>query len=106
MIRSDATYLITGGTGGLGRSICKWLAQNGAKHIVLVSRSGLAVAAAQRLVDELNALGVQVHVHKCDVGDKEQLQTVIRETLDANPPIRGVFHGAMALHVSANSRVR
>src|ERR1700761_6445166 len=37
--RSDATYLLTGGLGGLGRSISTWLAERGARHFVFLSRS-------------------------------------------------------------------
>jgi NADPH:quinone reductase-like Zn-dependent oxidoreductase len=40
VVRGDASYLITGGTGGLGRALTRWLIDLGARHIVLVSRSG------------------------------------------------------------------
>jgi NADPH:quinone reductase-like Zn-dependent oxidoreductase/ubiquinone/menaquinone biosynthesis C-methylase UbiE len=40
VVRGDASYLITGGTGGLGRARTRWLIDMGARHIVLVSRSG------------------------------------------------------------------
>src|SRR5262249_43770086 len=37
-IRSDGTYLITGGLGGLGLAVAQWLVGQGARHLVLVGR--------------------------------------------------------------------
>ena len=39
-LTSDATYVLIGGTGGLGRSMATWMIGKGAKNIVLLSRSG------------------------------------------------------------------
>ena len=38
-IRKDATFLITGGLGGLGLSITRWLVDQGAENMMLISRS-------------------------------------------------------------------
>jgi epothilone polyketide synthase D len=40
-LRPDASYLITGGLGGLGLTLAGWLADRGARHVVLTGRSGL-----------------------------------------------------------------
>ncbi|KAL8744188.1 MAG: hypothetical protein Q9190_003535 [Brigantiaea leucoxantha] len=93
----SASYLITGGTGGLGRAITRWLARQGARHIILASRSGSDQAGVTELVDELDSLDVHVHVRKCDVADSKQVQALIDTCRDIIPPIRGVIHGAMAL---------
>ena len=53
ILRSDGTYLLIGGTGGLGRSMAKWMVDNGAGNVVLLSRSGLS-----RLVDRLEREGL------------------------------------------------
>lgn len=92
-----ATYLITGGTGGLGRSITKWLAREGAKHIILLSRSGARHNGVPELLKELRRQEVEVVVAKCDIADLAQVQKVILECQATMPPIKGVFHGAMAL---------
>lgn len=99
LIRSDATYLITGGVGGLGRSMTKWLAQQGAKSIALLSRSGRASANAKVLTDEYSSTDVNIAVLQCDVGEKDQVRKVIEVCAQSMPPIRGVIHGAMVLHV-------
>jgi myxalamid-type polyketide synthase MxaB len=48
-LRSDGTYLITGGLGGLGLLVAQWLVERGAKHLVLLSRSGLNPSASEQL---------------------------------------------------------
>ena len=56
LLSADATYIIIGGTGGLGRSIARWMAAHGARHLVLVSRSGGASSKVQELVYSLGKL--------------------------------------------------
>ena len=98
--RSDATYLITGGTGGLGRSITRWLASQGARNIVLASRSGMSQVSTRELVDDLKSKGVEVLVYACDIGVEEQVKKMVNYVHETMPPIRGVIHGAMILKVS------
>src|SRR6185312_7284084 len=38
-VRTNATYLITGGLGGVGLVIARWLAGRGARHLILAGRS-------------------------------------------------------------------
>lgn len=92
-----ASYLITGGTGGIGRSITRWLAREGAKHIILVSRSGTSQKGVPDLVEELREQGVNLVVAKCDVADLAQVQNVVSGCQVSMPPIKGVIHGAMTL---------
>lgn len=92
-----ASYLITGGTGGLGSSIARWLAREGARHIVLASRSGTSQKRVQKPLEELRGKEVNVVLAKCDVADRAQVQKLISECQLTLPPIKGEFHGAMAL---------
>ncbi|KAL9013132.1 MAG: hypothetical protein Q9180_009039, partial [Flavoplaca navasiana] len=86
---TDASYLITGGTGGIGRSITQRLAREGAKNIILASRSGLDQKGILELVSELQALGVTVFVDRCDVADPTQVRALVARSEDSRPPIRG-----------------
>ena len=65
------TTLITGGTGTLAAHLARWLAGQGAGHIVLTSRRGIEAPGAAELVEELAALGCQVTVEACDVTDRD-----------------------------------
>ncbi|CAF3585097.1 hypothetical protein QX201_007720 [Fusarium graminearum] len=55
---AEASYLLSGGLGGLGRSAARWTASRGAKNLILLSRSGTTRPAAQELMKELAAAGV------------------------------------------------
>ena len=89
-----------GGLGGLGRSIARWMGANGAKHIIVVSRSGVVSRPAIELVEELAGRGVQVHGLKCDVADEQSLKKNLDSALISMPEIHGVVYAAMILEVS------
>ncbi|MGY5075372.1 SDR family NAD(P)-dependent oxidoreductase, partial [Streptomyces griseus] len=84
------TVLITGGTGAIGGHVARWVARNGADHVVLTSRRGTEAPGAQALLDELNELGITVTVAAGDVADRDFLA----KTLSEAGPINTVFHTA------------
>ncbi|KAJ4415838.1 Type I Iterative PKS [Gnomoniopsis sp. IMI 355080] len=103
-LRPDATYLLPGGAGGLGRSIAKWMAgpDQGAKNIVFLSRSGGETETTRELLTELAAMGVRAKAFKCNVAHEEQLVAALKEAQDEGfPRIAGVIQGAMQLRDSA-----
>ncbi|GDY60077.1 hypothetical protein SVIO_107000 [Streptomyces violaceusniger] len=72
------TVLVTGGTGGLGGQVARWLADQDVEHIVLTSRRGTQAPGAAQLMDELTAEGrVRVTVLGCDVADRDGLATAL-----------------------------
>jgi len=80
------TVLVTGGTGALGGHVARWLAANGAAHLVLTSRSGRDADGAAELEKELVDLGARVTIARCDVADRESLAALLDalgERLDA-----------------------
>ncbi|MBB4788195.1 SDR family NAD(P)-dependent oxidoreductase [Streptomyces rapamycinicus NRRL 5491] len=87
------TVLITGGTGALGSRLARWLAHNGAEHLVLTSRRGLAAPGAEDLVAELAEQGTRVTVAACDVADRAALQRVLASVPD-DRPLTAVIHAA------------
>ncbi len=93
--RPHGTALVTGGTGALGGQVARWLAANGAEHLVLVSRQGEDAAGATDLTGELSSLGAKVTVAACDVSDRDAL----RELLEELPPVNAVVHTAGAVDV-------
>ena len=94
---AKASYLITGGLGGFGLEVARWLASRGAGSLVLASRSGAATPATRRAVAELRRNGVQVSVVKVDVADEGQVERLIRKIAAGEKPLRGIFHAAMVL---------
>jgi len=93
--RPRGTVLITGGTGGLGAHVARWLAGNGAEHLVLTSRRGPAAPGADELSAELAGLGAQrVTVAACDVSDREAVAGLIQRLEAEGSPVRVAVHAA------------
>ncbi|WP_281291709.1 type I polyketide synthase [Saccharothrix saharensis] len=88
--RPEGTTLVTGGTGALGARVARWLAEQGAEHLVLVSRGGPDAPGAAELHDELVATGTRVTVAACDVADRAALAALLDEVGD----VRSAFHAA------------
>ncbi|MEG4836966.1 type I polyketide synthase [Microcoleus sp. B9-D4] len=95
-LHSDGTYLITGGLGGLGLLVAQWLVERGAKHLVLLSRSGFNPSASERL-EKLEQAGACVKIVQADVSDNKQLDRVWSEIELFSPPLRGIIHAAGVL---------
>jgi acyl transferase domain-containing protein/acyl-CoA synthetase (AMP-forming)/AMP-acid ligase II/acyl carrier protein len=95
-LRADATYLITGGLGGLGLAVAKWLVEHGARSLVLTGRRGPSAEAQSALAD-LHRSGAHVVVARADVADADQLAAVVADIDLDLPPLRGVVHAAGVL---------
>jgi hybrid polyketide synthase / nonribosomal peptide synthetase ACE1 len=94
----DKTYLLVGFAGGLGRSICRWMVNHGAKYLVLTSRNPYKVETGW--LKELATLGAIVKIIEADVSDKNDLKRVYEETKVDTPPVGGVANAAMVLEDS------
>ncbi len=94
--RSEATYLITGGRGGLGLQVAQWMVAQGARHLVLVGRSE-PTEAVHQAVGELEQSGAHILFARADVSQAEQVARVLAEIAQSMPPLRGVVHAAGVL---------
>lgn len=99
LLQADATYVVVGGTSGIGLDIASWMPQKGARHLVLVSRSGAATEAAKKSIQELTKEGITVEVCCCDISSKQDVDGKLAPLLARMPPVRGVIYGAMVLRV-------
>ena len=96
-LEPNGTYLVTGGLGGFGLAVARWLAELGARHLVLLGRGGAATPEAHAAVRSLQQDGVEVMVAACDVTDERQLAELLSSVRRGMPPLRGVVHAAMVL---------
>ncbi|KAJ5166627.1 type I iterative polyketide synthase [Penicillium canariense] len=97
LLKADASYILIGGTGGLGQSMARWMSSKGAGHIVLVSRSASVNDQVRALIDELAVNGTHVTVKPCDVSSRQSVENLVKGDMKDLPPVRGVVHGAMVL---------
>jgi acyl transferase domain-containing protein/NAD(P)-dependent dehydrogenase (short-subunit alcohol dehydrogenase family)/acyl carrier protein len=96
-LETGKTILVTGGTGGLGPLVARHLVErHGARHLLLVSRSGEAAPGAGELAAELEALGAEVSIAACDVAERSELEALLA-SIDPDHPLGAVFHCAGVL---------
>jgi acyl transferase domain-containing protein len=90
---AEATYLISGGLGGLGLEVARWMARQGARHLALVGRHAPS-AIAMETISELEQAGVQVQVLQGDVSQANDVQGILKAL---SQPLRGIVHAAGVL---------
>lgn len=97
VLEANATYLLVGGTGGLGANLANFLAQKGARHLAIVSRSGPASKNADSFTQQLESMGVTAKLYAADVSEKTVMRQVLDQCAAEMPPIRGVIQSAAVL---------
>lgn len=96
LIQTGQTYLLTGATGGLGLATAQWLIDQGADHLLLLSRRP-AKPEAQYRINQWKALGIHVAQHFVDTADLNALSHVMLTAQQQLPAIAGVIHCAGVL---------
>ncbi|THC87882.1 hypothetical protein EYZ11_012672 [Aspergillus tanneri] len=89
----DASYLLVGGLGGLGRMIAIWMVERGARHLLFLSPSATLNNHAG-FVRELVSMGCQVHMCQGNVAEPTDVKCAIMST---PKPLKGVVQMAMVL---------
>jgi acyl transferase domain-containing protein/acyl carrier protein len=113
--QADGTYLVSGGLGGIGLAMAGWLAERGARHLLLLGRSPMPPRATWQALDptsadgmrvaqimQIEALGARVETAAVDVADRAALSACIDAHERAgNPRVCGVIHAAGILRFEA-----
>ena len=104
LFKPDATYIITGGFGGIGLALSRWMSKKGAKHLVLTSRQGCHNAAGRRTLAFLKRQGVMVYEFSGDLAKESFVEAMIKKLSQDStiPPIRGIFHLAGVIKEEEN----
>lgn len=92
-LKSDGTYLITGGLGGLGYNVAHWMVDSGARYLVLTGRRSPS-DATERRITQLMGSGARVEYVRADVADPAQVESAIADKLADLPPLKGIIHSA------------
>lgn len=96
----NASYLISGGLGGLARSMVRWMVDKNLKNVILCSRSGPDSDKGKAMATELRERGVNAAIYACDVSNASELAAVLEDCARKMPPIKGCIQAAMVLRVS------
>ena len=87
-INPEGAYLVTGGLGSLGLKIARWLAEKGAKNLILLGRSQ-PNRHAQQVITKLEQHGIVVKIVRADITDSEALKNIA-----SHSALKGVIHAA------------
>ncbi len=93
-LKKGGVYLITGGTGGMGLTFARWLAQRFQARVVLTSRSSSLKSAVIAAIRDAEAEGGAVRVHAADAADEKAMRAAVDATLAEWGTIDGVIHAA------------
>lgn len=92
-IDPQGSYLITGGLTGLGLKCAEWLADKGAKHLLLLGRKAPSEGALEK-IKSLEKRGVRLETHSIDIADKERVKDLFQNFGKKWPPLKGIIHSA------------
>ena len=87
----EAAYLVTGGTGAIGRRVCRWLIERGARRVIVSSRRGAQAPGAAELKATIERLGGSVLVVAADVSREPDVDALLSPG-DGTSRLGGIFH--------------
>lgn len=93
----EARYILTGGLGGLGKSMSTWLVEHGAKSLTILSRSAGVSEESKAAIREIESLGAEVIAIAGGVENMKDVEAAVKAS---SRPVKGVFHLAMVLRDS------
>src|SRR3990167_6169330 len=77
------TVIVTGGGGGIGGATCKRFARGGAKVAVF----DMNLAAARKVVDEIQAAGGVAQAFQCNITDRAEVDAAVAAAEAALGPV-------------------
>jgi NADP-dependent 3-hydroxy acid dehydrogenase YdfG len=92
-LREKGVYLVTGGFGGIGFVLARYLAGALQARLILTSRRTPSLEEQQQ-VRELESLGAEVLVCSADVSLPYRVEEVFRQSLERFGVIDGIIHAA------------
>ncbi len=96
LFSSSGAYILIGGLGGLGRFVCSWMVEHGAKSLVAISRTGVNSPEAQEAYNSINASAASLEVIKADATDRSDMTSILHQ-IRQQTLIKGIINMAMIL---------
>ena len=99
---ANSTFVLAGGLGGIGRATARWMAERGARNLILLSRFGPRSNSAVEMINDLRKMGVRVETPACDVTKLSVMKATFDKLALEMPPIKGVIQMSIVARVSDN----
>ena len=96
LFMEHVSYIVVGGLGGLGRFICSWMIEKGARYITIISRSGASSQDSGDAISALSASGASIQCIKADACDRKAISEILYK-LRKERCIKGIINLAMVL---------
>jgi aryl carrier-like protein len=93
-LNEEASYLLVGGLGGLGRAVSTWMLEYGARHLIFLSRNAGTSPEDRAFINELGSMGCNVQIIR---GSVTNLSDVVSAVNAAKYPLKGVLQMSMVL---------
>ncbi len=93
-LQENASYLITGGLGSLGLKVAHFLVENGARSLILTSRSSEINDHTQKILTKLKLNNANITIIKNDIANKTEVEQLFNSILPNMPPLKGIIHAA------------
>ncbi|MBC7913831.1 MAG: SDR family NAD(P)-dependent oxidoreductase [Pyrinomonadaceae bacterium] len=94
-IKTNQTYLITGGTGGLGLEFAKLIAEKDKVNLLLLSKTGLVLSERKtEIINQIKRSGSSVEIIKCDIGNEKQCLYIENLIKEKYGKLSGILHAA------------
>ena len=92
-ILTDATYLITGGFGRIGRTVMDWLVDKGAKNLILTGRNA---NHSDNLIhiEKFRQESIRIECVSMDIGNERDVVKLFKFIKDEMPELKGIVHSA------------
>ncbi|BDD06935.1 SDR family NAD(P)-dependent oxidoreductase [Aureibacter tunicatorum] len=95
---SEFTYVVTGGASGFGLELAKWLVDEGARNLVLISRSGAKSDYDKEVIANMEQLGAKISLPKVDITDEQAIADLFQNLPNEGfPQVKGIIHSAAVL---------
>jgi phthiocerol/phenolphthiocerol synthesis type-I polyketide synthase D len=92
VVRVDGSYIVTGGLGGLGMAVVRWLVGRGAGRLILSGRTDPSDDQRRDLADL--AKGAEIAFVSGDIASAGVAERLVAAAEDTGRPLRGVVHAA------------
>ncbi|BCJ94412.1 hypothetical protein acsn021_19810 [Anaerocolumna cellulosilytica] len=95
-LKKDGTYIITGGTGGIGFSLVEQMEKDSNANLILLGRKNFSEVAIDK-IKRMNAFkqnGSNIEYISVDITDIDTMKRVVKTLKEKYGKITGIFHTA------------